>query len=101
MRRSRRRSPIRDWARSKGRILGRPRTEKPFVWFGAPWLDGAKVCAELAGRKLPGVRWKPVTFTPAKHPACPSIPTPKGVAADSSRDHRSAAFRPVTAASTS
>jgi len=97
---SRRRSPMPGLGRAqRGESLGRPRHEKPFVWFGAPWLDGAKVCAELAGRKLPGVRWKPVTFTPRSSPACPSIPTPTRSAAESSRRSPiGPRFGPVTAA---
>jgi uncharacterized protein YbbC (DUF1343 family) len=49
-------------------------TDNPFVWYGAPWIDGPKLCAELAARKLPGVRWKPVTFTPTKQPGMPAYP---------------------------
>jgi uncharacterized protein YbbC (DUF1343 family) len=49
-------------------------TEKPFVWYGAPWVDGPKVCSGLNARKLPGVRWKPVTFTPTKQPGMPVYP---------------------------
>jgi uncharacterized protein YbbC (DUF1343 family) len=39
-------------------------TDQPFEWIGAPWLDGRKVAAALADRKLPGVRFVPVSRTP-------------------------------------
>ena len=39
-------------------------TERPFEWVGAPWIDGRRLAAELARRKLPGVRFVPVTRTP-------------------------------------
>ena len=40
-------------------------TEKPFLLYGAPWIDAAALCRELESRKLPGVRWKPAMFCPA------------------------------------
>jgi uncharacterized protein YbbC (DUF1343 family) len=40
-------------------------TERPFEWIGAPWIDGRKLAAELNARNLPGVRFVPVTRTPA------------------------------------
>jgi uncharacterized protein YbbC (DUF1343 family) len=49
-------------------------TDKPFVWYGAPWIDGPALCRELESRKLPGVRWKPAAFTPAKQPGMPLYP---------------------------
>ncbi|HUR38946.1 MAG TPA: DUF1343 domain-containing protein, partial [Planctomycetota bacterium] len=49
-------------------------TEKPFVWYGAPWIDGPALCRELESRKLPGVRWKPASFRPAKQPGMPVYP---------------------------
>jgi len=39
-------------------------TPAPFEKFGAPWMDGSRVTAELNSRNLPGVRFYPVTFTP-------------------------------------
>src|SRR5262249_29746366 len=39
-------------------------TEKPFEWFGAPWLDGRKFAAALAQEKLPGIRFVPLQLTP-------------------------------------
>jgi len=73
-------------------------TEKPFVWYGAPWLDGARVCADLESRKLPGVRWKPVKFTPAKQPGMPLYPhTDKECGGFEVEIADRAAFRPVAA----
>ena len=73
-------------------------TEKPFVWYGAPWIDGPRLCADLNGRKLPGVRWKAVRFTPAKQPGMPVYPhsdTECGGFEVEIADR--AAFRPVAA----
>jgi uncharacterized protein YbbC (DUF1343 family) len=39
-------------------------TCRPFEQFGAPWLDGAAVAEQLESLKLPGVRFRPVAFTP-------------------------------------
>jgi uncharacterized protein YbbC (DUF1343 family) len=40
-------------------------TTKPFEYVGAPWCDGEK-CAELLNDcQLPGVRFRPIVFTPA------------------------------------
>jgi uncharacterized protein YbbC (DUF1343 family) len=39
-------------------------TDSPFEQFGAPWIDGPRLAAELNGRNLPGVRFYPITFTP-------------------------------------
>jgi uncharacterized protein YbbC (DUF1343 family) len=40
-------------------------TERPFEWVGAPWIDGPRLAAELARRDVPGVRFVPVSRTPA------------------------------------
>ncbi|HVO09123.1 MAG TPA: serine hydrolase [Vicinamibacteria bacterium] len=40
-------------------------TDTPFELVGAPWLDGARLARTLSLRSLPGVRFAPVTFTPA------------------------------------
>jgi uncharacterized protein YbbC (DUF1343 family) len=40
-------------------------TERPFEWVGAPWLDGRRLAAALAGHDLLGVRFVPVRLTPA------------------------------------
>jgi uncharacterized protein YbbC (DUF1343 family) len=39
-------------------------TTRPFELFGAPWLDGARLAEALAGEKLPGVGFRPVSFVP-------------------------------------
>ncbi len=39
-------------------------TCRPFEQFGAPWLEGSAVAAQLESLKLPGVRFRPVAFTP-------------------------------------
>jgi uncharacterized protein YbbC (DUF1343 family) len=73
-------------------------TAKPFVWFGAPWIDGPKLCADLEARKLPGVRWKPATFTPEKQPGMPVYPhTGKECGGFEVEIADRAAFRPVAA----
>jgi len=40
-------------------------TDTPFEQLGAPWIDGPALAAALNARDLPGVRFYPVTFTPA------------------------------------
>ena len=40
-------------------------TDTPFEQLGAPWIDGVRLAAELNRRNLPGVRFYPITFTPA------------------------------------
>ncbi len=39
-------------------------TTKPFEIFGAPWLDGEKLADALRAEKLPGVSFRPCSFTP-------------------------------------
>ena len=39
-------------------------TDQPFEQFGAPWIDGPRLAAALNARKLPGIRFYPVAFTP-------------------------------------
>ena len=39
-------------------------TDSPFEQFGAPWVDGPRLAAELNARGLPGVRFYPISFTP-------------------------------------
>jgi len=39
-------------------------TEAPFEEFGAPWIDGEEVAAELNARNLPGVRFTDHRFIP-------------------------------------
>jgi uncharacterized protein YbbC (DUF1343 family)/CubicO group peptidase (beta-lactamase class C family) len=40
-------------------------TDTPFEQLGAPWVDGPALAAALNGSALPGIRFYPVTFTPA------------------------------------
>ncbi|MBI3493342.1 MAG: DUF1343 domain-containing protein [Acidobacteria bacterium] len=40
-------------------------TDTPFEHVGAPWIDGTALAATLNARDVPGVRFYPVTFTPA------------------------------------
>jgi uncharacterized protein YbbC (DUF1343 family)/CubicO group peptidase (beta-lactamase class C family) len=39
-------------------------TDTPFEVIGAPWLDGPKLASYLNGRKIAGVRFVPIRFTP-------------------------------------
>lgn len=39
-------------------------TDTPFEIIGAPWLDGRKLASYLNSRKIAGVRFVPVRFTP-------------------------------------
>jgi len=41
-------------------------TDRPFELIGAPWADGAQLSAYLDKLNLPGVRFYPTTFTPAR-----------------------------------
>lgn len=43
-------------------------TAKPFEWLGAPWIDGSLLADTLNRLSLPGVRWRPVAFTPCAEP---------------------------------
>ena len=40
-------------------------TTKPFEYIGAPWCDGERWAEMLNALRLPGVRFRPVVFTPA------------------------------------
>lgn len=44
-------------------------TTKPFEILGAPWLEGGLLVDAMNARELPGVRFRPLTFTPwfSKH----------------------------------
>jgi uncharacterized protein YbbC (DUF1343 family) len=42
-------------------------TGRPFEWLGAPWMDGAKLAAYLNARRIQGVRFIPVDFTPRRN----------------------------------
>jgi len=39
-------------------------TYAPFEVVGAPYIDGKKLADELNGRKLPGLRFEPISFVP-------------------------------------
>jgi uncharacterized protein YbbC (DUF1343 family) len=40
-------------------------TDTPFEVIGAPWLDGKRLAAVLSARKIAGVTFTPIHFTPA------------------------------------
>lgn len=40
-------------------------TDHPFEWVGAPWIDEEALARDLESRRLPGVAFTPVDFTPA------------------------------------
>lgn len=40
-------------------------TDTPFEILGAPWMDGSKLASYLSARRIPGVRFSPVHFTPS------------------------------------
>jgi len=40
---------------------------RPFEEFGAPWVDAVELAAELNSRKIPGVSFTPIKFTPTDH----------------------------------
>ena len=52
-------------------------TPAPFEQIGAPWIDGVALAAALNARKVPGVRFYPVRFTPVssryKDEACQGV----------------------------
>ncbi|HEX8031985.1 MAG TPA: exo-beta-N-acetylmuramidase NamZ domain-containing protein, partial [Vicinamibacterales bacterium] len=39
-------------------------TDQPFEQLGAPWINGQQLAERLNGRRLPGIRFYPITFTP-------------------------------------
>jgi uncharacterized protein YbbC (DUF1343 family) len=39
-------------------------TTRPFELYGAPWLDGHRLAADLAGERLPGALFRPASFVP-------------------------------------
>ena len=43
-------------------------TATPFEIIGAPWISGERLARYLNGRRLPGVSFAPVTFTPGASP---------------------------------
>ncbi len=39
----------------------------PFEQFGAPWVNAIELASELNGRRIPGVFFTPIKFTPTAH----------------------------------
>jgi uncharacterized protein YbbC (DUF1343 family)/CubicO group peptidase (beta-lactamase class C family) len=39
-------------------------TDSPFEQVGAPWINGVELAARLNARRLPGIQFYPVAFTP-------------------------------------
>jgi uncharacterized protein YbbC (DUF1343 family) len=39
-------------------------TTRPFELFGAPWIDSAKLCAQLRSLRMPGVHFREAAFEP-------------------------------------
>ena len=39
-------------------------TDQPFEQIGAPWINGMQLAEKLNGRRLPGIRFYPIAFTP-------------------------------------
>lgn len=40
-------------------------TDRPFLWFGAPWMKAAKIAKKLSKAGLKGVKFSPLRLTPA------------------------------------
>jgi uncharacterized protein YbbC (DUF1343 family)/CubicO group peptidase (beta-lactamase class C family) len=40
-------------------------TDQPFEQFGAPWINGRQLAERLNARRIPGIRFYPISFTPA------------------------------------
>ncbi len=74
-------------------------TGRAFTLYGAPWVDAVRLCADLNGRNLPGLRFVEVAFTPRLEPGFPKYPYTdeecRGFAVEIT-DRRT--FRPVGAA---
>ncbi|MFQ6677077.1 MAG: exo-beta-N-acetylmuramidase NamZ domain-containing protein [Fidelibacterota bacterium] len=43
-------------------------TDHPFKWIGAPWVDGKQLSQMMILKHLPGVSFKPISFTPVSLP---------------------------------
>jgi uncharacterized protein YbbC (DUF1343 family)/CubicO group peptidase (beta-lactamase class C family) len=48
-------------------------TETPFEVLGAPWIDGQQLAAYLNAREPGGVRFIPISFTPASGPSAKQL----------------------------
>lgn len=49
-------------------------TGRAFTLYGAPWVNAARLCADLNGRGLAGVRFKEAVFTPRLEAGFPRYP---------------------------
>ena len=49
-------------------------TQNPFKQIGAPWVDGKLLSQKLNKYKIPGVVFKPVSFTPVSIPGMSTYP---------------------------
>ncbi len=49
-------------------------TEKPFEYIGAPWIDGKELATKLNTKKLTGVKFEAIEFTPQEIPNVASNP---------------------------
>ena len=49
-------------------------TEKPFEYIGAPWINGNELAQKLNDKKLPGVKFEAIEFTPHEIPNVASNP---------------------------
>lgn len=54
-------------------------TDHPFVWVGAPWIDGHELSREMNRIGLPGVRFEAVDFTPKSLPGVATHPKFEGI----------------------
>ena len=50
-------------------------TPKPFEYIGAPWINGDSLAMMLNNSNIPGVKFKPIRFTPAQDSM--AAPNPK------------------------
>ena len=49
-------------------------TRRPFTTLGATWADGERLAADLNARRLPGVRFRAIRFTPESIPGMSASP---------------------------
>ncbi|HYE58774.1 MAG TPA: DUF1343 domain-containing protein, partial [Rhodothermales bacterium] len=47
---------------------------RPFTTLGATWTDGERLAADLNARRLPGVRFRAIRFTPESIPGMSASP---------------------------
>ncbi|MFQ6615592.1 MAG: exo-beta-N-acetylmuramidase NamZ domain-containing protein [Fidelibacterota bacterium] len=53
-------------------------TDHPFLWVGAPWIDGELLSREMNTLHLPGVSFQAVEFTPRHMPGIATHPKYEG-----------------------